>query len=76
MSIVYLRAHRRRPVWVGVRPAMEDWQGAIPVGWCERCGMECYQVGSALCQDCERSQGIGKEYDNDNETDSFKEKSL
>ena len=56
MSVVYLRSRRRRPVWVGVRPSMEDVGGEIPYGWCDGCGMECYLPGQSLCGQCEEKE--------------------
>lgn len=56
MAVLYLDTHRRRPVWVGLRPVTEDVQGQIPDGWCECCGMECFEEGAVLCPECERME--------------------
>ena len=52
MCVVYLRPGGRRPIWLGVRPAMRDIQADIPAGWCEVCGKEVFSVGQQLCQVC------------------------
>ena len=56
MAVIFLRSHKRKPIWIGRRPFREDVQGQIPYGWCEGCGMECFEEGTALCPDCERME--------------------
>lgn len=56
MTVLYLRTRNRRPIrlqW-GIFP--EDIQGSIPLGWCEGCGMECYEAGTTLCPACIRKE--------------------
>ena len=61
MSVIYLRSRKRRPVWIGPRRPMEDTQGQIPYGWCEKCGMECYQRGQVLCPECKGEENESEE---------------
>ena len=44
----------RRPIFVGVYPPKTDMQGAIPRGWCLRCGTEVFFPGQSLCQRCKK----------------------
>ena len=59
MPVIYLKSRRRRPVFIGQRPAMEDVMGRIPEDWCQLCGMEIYIPGQWLCPGC-----MGKEKNN------------
>lgn len=56
MQIIYLRSHKRRPVRLYPGIFSEDVQGAIPCGWCEGCGMECYTADARLCPECLRKE--------------------
>lgn len=61
-EVIYLRSRWRRPVrFAPYRPG-EDLQGALPAGWCEKCGREIYGVGKSLCEMCERWAWDEKEY--------------
>ena len=60
--MVYLRSFRRRPVRLHAGIFAEDVQGSIPFGWCEGCGMECYEPDSLLCPECLRKE---TEYEKD-----------
>lgn len=56
-GIVYLRSHRRRPVWIGERVGILDVQGMIPVNWCGSCGAEVFTEGEVLCSRCSGQKG-------------------
>lgn len=49
--VIYLKSHRRQPVWVGRRSGQYDRQAAIPDGWCAQCAMEVFGEGT-LCPRC------------------------
>lgn len=49
--VLYLKSHRRQPVWVGRRSGQRDRQAAIPDGWCALCAMEVFGEGT-LCPRC------------------------
>lgn len=49
---VYLQSQRRKPVRLGFYRE-PDAQGAIPKGWCPRCGLEIFGT-AMLCLRCER----------------------
>ena len=53
-EVIYLRSGNRRPVRLAPYAIGEDLQGAIPAGWCEKCGREVYEFGKGLCPMCER----------------------
>lgn len=57
-SVLYLKSHGRRPVWVSLWP-QPDRQGAIPWGWCEECGKEVFTPGQLLCGSCLELDGRG-----------------
>lgn len=50
-TVLYLRPHGRRPVWVSPA-AQPDAQGAIPAWWCEECGAEVFVRTDRLCRRC------------------------
>ena len=52
MGVTYQRPGR--PVWIGVRPATGDLQGAIPRAWCVNCGTEIFLTGREFCLNCEK----------------------
>ena len=56
MIIFYTQSHRRRPIRCGVLPALWDIQGAVPLGWCSRCGTEIYTSGRCLCDRCRKEK--------------------
>ena len=56
MCVLYLRPPKRRPVWLGARPTLQDLQGAIPRHWCERCGAEVFEQGRQECPRCEKER--------------------
>lgn len=53
--VLYLKSHRRWPVWIGCRPVCFDRQGAVPDGWCRLCGMEIFGQGE-VCSRCAKSR--------------------
>ena len=55
--LLYLKSHRRRPVYWGPPHPRFDRQGAIPAGWCYRCGVEVFEPGEMLCLWCRASKG-------------------
>ena len=58
---IYLRSGRRRPIRRAPYRPGDDLQGALPAGWCEKCGREVYGFGERLCAECERwGQNEGK----------------
>lgn len=56
MCVLYLRPPNCRPVFMGVRPALEDLQGAIPRAWCQTCGAEVFAKGRQECPRCEKER--------------------
>lgn len=54
--VIYLKSHRRRPVWVGAGFSSPDTQGALPRWWCSRCGREIYGKNRQLCAACAKEQ--------------------
>ena len=56
VPVVYCKSRRRRPIWVGVRAAMQDVRAELPVGWCPNCGMECYLDFEELCEACKEEK--------------------
>ena len=56
MTVLYLRSNKRRPIRLRGSVFPEDIQGSIPFGWCESCGMECYEPGCLLCPACLRKE--------------------
>ncbi len=52
--IIYLQSHRRRPVRLTPLLPHEDMQGAVPYGWCCRCGGEVYKQNEDLCEQCRK----------------------
>lgn len=50
--VIYLKTHRRRPVWVGRGSSSSDPQAALPRWWCSRCGREIYGKHQTLCPRC------------------------
>ncbi len=50
--VIYLKTHRRRPVWVGRGGGSPDPQAALPRWWCSRCGREIYEKNRRLCGRC------------------------
>ena len=56
MTVIYLRSHKRRPIRLKKSIFTEDVQGSIPFGWCEGCGMECYEPGCLICPSCMRKE--------------------
>lgn len=50
-AVLYTRACRRRPVWIGRWP-QKDAQGAVPARWCEECGAEVFAKEDRLCRRC------------------------
>ena len=62
--MVYWKPGYRQPVRLGPCRPGEDAQGAIPMGWCCRCGGEVFGAGE-LCVHCKAQKwkgGIGDEY--------------
>ena len=55
--LLYLKNHRRHPIYSGLRFPRTDPQGAIPAGWCCHCGGEVFTPGEILCQWCRASKG-------------------
>ena len=41
-----------RPVALRPRHDRRDEQQDLPFGWCERCGMEVWKRGEAVCEAC------------------------
>lgn len=56
MTVLYLRSRKRRPIRLERSIFPEDIQGSIPFGWCDGCGMECYEPGFTLCPACLRKE--------------------
>lgn len=54
---LYRKSHRRQPICIGHFPLLCDFQGAIPSGWCTRCGSEVFDYGESLCQRCRNGKG-------------------
>lgn len=54
--IIYLQSHRRRPIRLTPVLPHEDGQGAVPFGWCRRCGGEVYRENRSLCDQCEKEK--------------------
>lgn len=48
-----------RPIFVGVYPPKTDLQGAIPRGWCLRCGTEVFSQDTH-CMRCKKKIGGSK----------------
>ena len=53
---LYLQSHRRKPVRNWPLLPWEDIQGAVPAGWCCRCGGEIYLPGRLICDHCEKGE--------------------
>lgn len=56
MSVVYLKSRKRRPVWQGPYPVLQDAMAVIPYGWCHDCGAEVYLAGQQFCPGCKRKE--------------------
>ena len=58
--MVYLKSGYRRPV--RLRPCLpgEDAQGAIPMGWCCRCGGEVFGAGELCLASCQCLTAVEK----------------
>lgn len=54
MTVLYTKSHRRQPVFWGRLPVLTDLQGAIPAGWCSRCGTELFAPNKSQCQRCRK----------------------
>lgn len=50
-KVLYGKSRRRRPMVLGCTE-QEDAQGAIPAGWCIKCGREVFAAQEALCDRC------------------------
>ena len=59
MEVVYLKSNRRRPVRFTPDPE-PDRQARLPVWWCEKCGMDVYEIevfgAGRLCDVCLRER--------------------
>lgn len=51
-----LKPGGRRPVALRQPIGMYDVQGAVPAGWCSRCGKEVYKPRQPLCYQCEEEE--------------------
>lgn len=56
MGVIYHRSSAGRPVYLGLRLGFWDVQGAIPRGWCTRCGAEVFLRGFERCLRCEKEE--------------------
>ena len=54
MGVLTVAPRKKRPVWTGPRLGLTDHRGAIPRGWCPRCGTEIFMKGKAKCFRCEK----------------------
>ena len=58
LNMKYFDVYYKDPVYRArvLKIFPEDVQGAIPFGWCDSCGMECYTPDARLCPECLRKE--------------------
>lgn len=56
MYPLYKTHINRRPVWFGPRLGLQDLQGALPRGWCSRCGCEVFALNTERCFRCNKEE--------------------
>lgn len=54
MATLYLKSHRRRPVFSGRPGFLQDRQALPPAAWCPLCGGEIYEQAQRYCLLCRK----------------------